>query len=555
MSFPADVTINLCGLNFTTQQVNTLNALERSWKAANTEYLNTELEISCKSALAKQVSNRAIRDEITKRLKLAGMRWECKEGSPTGILSMWSSTSEDLTAAERACRSGQAIRLSSESKETKESAKYNGIEAQKQAEVKAVEHSAAGGYIRWPNLCFRYLFLSEGLKGGLNNLLDRLRACYGDDLKITCPFRDKKDALVCMSVEGHPSAVDSAQSEINTFLMGIMALVGTIAVVLSGKHYSRLTRGDLGHIKKLQGDAGVHLIVDPSQSDIDLCSAKHDLRALPRSHSGQTADAEHLISDDELVLANAWTVNSRCVELGVLFTPAASAGWTWGVSCVLVIMDLDDHSVALTPSDMICLNNGGILVNVEESTGKTVLRVRISRQAPPLWSPTIVLSDSSRAQTEAIDLSCAVRRGIMEAEKLGLSGLAIISPYGLSTLPTLTDDDVKTIIVEASTTTVLESSLHCLRRIVCLEYTDLKMTDDVTVPCGGSKMAPTMLRLLHEKARLQMVSCTIPLPVSCSYTMAEANGSDDKTVVIRGLGDGLSKCLSDMKAIITSSDA
>jgi len=150
MSFPADVTINLCGLNFTSQQVTTFNALERSWKAANTDYLITELELSCKSPLAKQVNSRSVREEVAKKLKLAGMRWECKEGSPTGILTLWASSNAELNTAEIVCRSGQAIRLSVDSKESQDSIQSKDNEIVKLLDVKTADN-AAGSYIRWPN--------------------------------------------------------------------------------------------------------------------------------------------------------------------------------------------------------------------------------------------------------------------------------------------------------------------------------------------------------------------------------------------------------------------
>jgi hypothetical protein len=114
--------------------------------------------------------------------------------------------------------------------------------------------------VHWPHSSFRYMFLGERMKTFLHETVQRMRMRHGDVVTVTCPFRDKKDASVCILLEGPQGAVDDSVNLFNRMLSQVLEDLRCITFILSGTQYTSLTAQDLVKVKAIQGSAGVHVM-------------------------------------------------------------------------------------------------------------------------------------------------------------------------------------------------------------------------------------------------------------------------------------------------------
>lgn len=115
--------------------------------------------------------------------------------------------------------------------------------------------------VHWPHSSFRYMFLSEDMKQFIHNTIADIQKKQGGPVvNVTCPFRDKKDASVCMLLEGPVQAVNEASAMFNEMLRGIMRTLKSEKVLLSSKQFEELTCLELSRVKAIQGSSGVHVV-------------------------------------------------------------------------------------------------------------------------------------------------------------------------------------------------------------------------------------------------------------------------------------------------------
>jgi hypothetical protein len=116
--------------------------------------------------------------------------------------------------------------------------------------------------VHWPHSSFRYMFLGERMKTFIHEIVQVIRSRYGESVVVTCPYRDKKDASVCILLEGPQVAVDDSILLFNHMLSEVLEQLRCMTLILSGTQFTCLTAQDLVKVKAVQGSAGVHVMSD-----------------------------------------------------------------------------------------------------------------------------------------------------------------------------------------------------------------------------------------------------------------------------------------------------
>lgn len=94
----------------------------------------------------------------------------------------------------------------------------------------------------------------------IHETVQLIRTRHGESVSVTCPYRDKKDASVCMLLEGPQFAVDDSVNLFNHMLSEVLEQLRCMTVVMSGTQFTCLTAQDLVKVKAVQGSAGVHVM-------------------------------------------------------------------------------------------------------------------------------------------------------------------------------------------------------------------------------------------------------------------------------------------------------
>lgn len=98
------------------------------------------------------------------------------------------------------------------------------------------------------------------MKVYIHETVQKIRNRFGESVIITCPYRDKKDASVCILLEGPQHAVDDSVILFNEMLSKILDELECMTLILSGSQFSCFTTQDLVKVKAVQGSAGVHVM-------------------------------------------------------------------------------------------------------------------------------------------------------------------------------------------------------------------------------------------------------------------------------------------------------
>ena len=115
--------------------------------------------------------------------------------------------------------------------------------------------------VHWPHSSFRYMFLSERMKEYIRETVAAIQKLPGgESVKVTCPYRDKKDASVCMLLEGPAEAVNEGIAMFDAMLQRVKGMLRHEQVLLNSKQYEEMSRTDLAKVKAIQGSAGVHIV-------------------------------------------------------------------------------------------------------------------------------------------------------------------------------------------------------------------------------------------------------------------------------------------------------
>lgn len=100
MTFPADVTITICGPNFTHEQKKCLFGTIENVSTIKSDYHELAIKISSHTDLAKKLTLRSSRQEFIQLHNLVGIRWEegHKGTGGIGTARIWAKSSEILSA-------------------------------------------------------------------------------------------------------------------------------------------------------------------------------------------------------------------------------------------------------------------------------------------------------------------------------------------------------------------------------------------------------------------------------------------------------------------------
>jgi hypothetical protein len=451
--------------------------------------------------------------------------------------------------------------------------------------------------IRWPHPSFRFMFLGEYLKRSLNEELQNLRSVHG--ITTVCPHREKNDQAACLLLEGPKEPVTTAAEEINGFMRAVLRQMRCVQLILSETQRRLLISGELAKVKEIQGQCGVHIVLEPLSSDINEASSSYDMR-LPFSEPLPPViipNAQDEINEADIrpyrelisVLATS-DVTGRSVIVSVVSNNAIVAGgWNWGVNNVLLILD-PNVEVGLSPLEVEQLNTGEVLVNAEANTGKRILRVRPDHSH---------FGRNTDQQAEAF--VSALGRGLAAAESLSVTAIAVVAPTSNQFFLDLPVDVIRSLTVEAVIAFVRRAPVRSLDKIICAEtHSNCDQTPagsdvGILLPAAGDRMASTLMLLLeqaniiaananqmglgmHGKGllgdnykrmpSLQMLSCNVALPRSLSaetlvptpllatpkyrYQMplhhVSSNGASP--IIIRGLVSGITSALNSLRALL-----
>lgn len=364
--------------------------------------------------------------------------------------------------------------------------------------------------VHWPHSSFRYMFLSNYMKTFLNKITQEMKEKYGDNLTVTCPYRDKKDASVCMLVSAtHQSMVDEAIARFDEMLQFVLTKLMCVQVILSKNQYEKLTELDLERVKAIQGSAGVHMILAPSSTDVQTATETQDFRFIdiyPKSNviapPGYPQASSRSIdysggNVDDLVKAHISSFNKRIVDVSVMTTSAESAGWTWGVNCLLVFLERDSD-VGLSDIEISKLNHGDVLVTTDYNSGKTILRARanLSRSAHAPYGATL--------ETMLMNV---ISRGLLQADMLNITGVAIVPPDTLSDFSNLAFSTIQAMTISSVVEHIISHQVFHLERIVCL---DILRNVDRRVVQAGSMMAAALCDVVQNSNDCRISVCNDP---------------------------------------------
>lgn len=440
--------------------------------------------------------------------------------------------------------------------------------------------------VRWPHHSFRFMFLGEPLKQSLVDLLTKMREKY--TLVATYPHRDKSDHSACLLLEGSHANVNAAAEDINKYMRSIYQQMRCLQLVVSEQDKKELIANDMNRIKDIQGQCGVHVVLDPLPTDMNEASSTYDLRLPYIDHllfetPGPEPEGENEFKPLRELLSVSVTskVTGQSVIVSVIDNKASIGGWNWGVNNVLLMLD-PSADASLNYSEVEQLDKGEVLVNTENATGKRILRVRPDRA-----------SFSTRGiERQAEGFVAALSRGLAAADSLLVTGIAVVAPTSTQYFTDLSVELVQSLTMEAIVAFIRRAPVRSLNKIMCIELpsqideqlSPAQCTEmSLLLPAGGDRMALTLLILLEQandpstqtqpggipvQPTIQLRTCNVPLPrnVRADDLLPSLSKNKPKAtllphqippvgtspIILRGLTGGLRSSLKTVKNLLTT---
>ncbi|CAM6031411.1 unnamed protein product, partial [Sphagnum compactum] len=234
------------------------------------------------------------------------------------------------------------------------------------------------------------MFLGEPLRQSLLDLLVKVRERHG--LTATYPHRDKSDHSACLLLEGTQGAVNAGAEDINKYMRSIYLQMRCLQLVISEVDKKELISNDLNRVKDIQGQCGVHLVLDPLPTDMNEASSTYDLRLPYTDHllfeTPIETDSENEFKPLRELLSVMVTskVTGQNIVVSVIDTKTSAGGWNWGVNNVLIMLD-QSADVGLNYTEIEQLDKGEVLVNTENATADSCSIHRNVSPAPRRGRP------------------------------------------------------------------------------------------------------------------------------------------------------------------------
>jgi len=227
--------------------------------------------------------------------------------------------------------------------------------------------------VQWPNISLSYVFSCDPSKQKLQDLLAKYKSM---GLSCKYPFRERADPSIAgVLVEGHKTDVAVAYREVDELFQSTAQAMKSVQLVMNEQpQYLHLSANDMGEINYIQGCVGVHIMLDYRSFEPSVHSIESvvDLRFLPLQKAAQEDQEMLSVSVGDPYAGGA-------IIVSIISTNSSDIGWTWGVNSLLVLLDSDEDSIMrFSAPEKHVLNNGGVLVHTDSSTGKTILQVQPS---------------------------------------------------------------------------------------------------------------------------------------------------------------------------------
>ena len=579
MTFPADVSVTVCGPVYTHAQQDSLDRCERAIKSIPPDpHFVAEMEVSSLNPHAKSITPKNAREQFVQQYGLIAIRIDettrrsrhhsissttattgsdsvsmssapspvsvCTTGSGSGLAGLatiWAPSKRSLDRVMNLLEEGEreVVRMAQQKAEaqlhiqTSENGELDDYHTSElipfvpdapvpdpalNADVPlpplsfaeqlcsptpAVDAQGPRIVIKWPHPSLKFAILEQMPKRSLQHLISQFRE---KGVKITTPYRDKKDLNACMLVESADSSRDAkllasrAAHAVRSYMQAIAGKLKAVHVLLTKHTMLLLAEKDLQELKAMQGLFGVHIIIEPEQQDLQECSysfnmtahkqkASRDLKtstpqssptyALAIAHPPpQLFPAFHL---DKAVAKKTASfreqgeppsmdlslqVPNRVSKKQITLEVSCSDSSRWsemGVKALLVVLDVSAMHT-LTQEEIKQLDKGVALVNSDAEQKHTLLRVR----------PAYAWDNSGQSD----NLHSALLTGLLTADKLGLGSIAVIAPAFNSLLSTMTPDELKAATAATLLYFVHEEKVEHIQRIVCLEDAEEELEEE-----------------------------------------------------------------------------
>ncbi len=333
--------------------------------------------------------------------------------------------------------------------------------------------------IHWPHASCKFIFLEQTTKNALSYLINGYREI---GVKITTPYRDKKDASVCMLIESadefrSPNAainVQRAANAVREYMATVADKIKAVQLVVSSSLLSCLKSDDLAELKNMQGLYGVHILIEPASEDVHECSYRMDLTT-HKAHPKQLPDQNTCKSIEssfgynlQLSLRVKNCSTGRPITIQIVNDD--SSNWSqYGVSALLLVLDASANAT-LSAEDIAAIDAGQALVNSDYLRQHMILRVR----------PTHAWDHAEQADA----LQFSLLTGLLTADQLRLRGIAVIAPTYNSLLGNMSSKDLKAVTAVTLLSFAREELTRYIQRIVCLE--DAEADDERDEDAGKS---------------------------------------------------------------------
>jgi hypothetical protein len=308
MSLPADVTVTICGSVLAQGNEDLLKEVELVFNSIPSDYLYVSVSIPYTHPLKKQLTIKTMREEMIYKYGLIALKWEegCRATGSVGTAKIWTMSQASMDALLDQIRSAEM-----------ENSKLGGgglgfcFSPQSQFEVAFAQstmppHAVASltgslnglglsgctnnsddslspqtpetrAVVNLPDLTLRYVLLGPPLNGEMAALLQK----FSDQgIRTKYPYRDRTDPHAAVLFEGDTAVVSTAVNEANTLIQTAVKELNSVQVLVTDDQYRIILSSDLSCVKYIQGQAGVHMKLDPTQTEMEQAVSLFDVRSI-----------------------------------------------------------------------------------------------------------------------------------------------------------------------------------------------------------------------------------------------------------------------------------
>jgi hypothetical protein len=337
----SDVTVTISGSLLTEGNEQLIKDLESEFMAIDDEYIYQVVQIPYSHPMKRQLTIKSLREEIIQRHGLVALKWEegCRANGSVGTAKIWARNQPSMETILQAIRNAESLHLDApalmgsvtdgrspisvelEQDITKDivavldinrtilsltkldlisslendqqldneqnsdmfaSSFFNSAASRlsgvsRQAHM-AVSNGVNGDFkivIYLPDLTLRYVLLGPPLSQMMTDMLARFSK---EGIKSKYPYRDRTDPHAALLLEGETISTTRAATEASRLITSATQELKSVHVVVSDGQHEALLASDLALIKYIQGQAGVHLKLDPNIQDAERVTTLVDLR-------------------------------------------------------------------------------------------------------------------------------------------------------------------------------------------------------------------------------------------------------------------------------------